>query len=90
LYNYSAHKFSKSEEEIGNVNLKNKQFRLIQRGVDESQLSFEILIDTLLRAEQGTLQPLLITAEKIKDLSETQRLQMDWTIPTFLLLNYTK
>jgi hypothetical protein len=32
----------------------------------ESQHSFEILIDAFIHAEQGTLQPQLITAEKIE------------------------
>jgi uncharacterized protein YoxC len=37
LLNYSTHKINELEEEIGNVNLIDEQFRLIQRGVDESQ-----------------------------------------------------
>jgi hypothetical protein len=56
------------EEEIQNVNLINEQFRLIQRGVNESQDSFEILIDAFVHAEQGILQSQLITAKKIKSL----------------------
>jgi hypothetical protein len=42
LLNYSTHKFSELQEEIRNVNVLNEQFRLIQRGVDESQHSFDI------------------------------------------------
>jgi hypothetical protein len=68
MLNYSTHSFSELEEETRNVNLINEQFRLIQRGIDESQHSFEILIDAFIHAEQGTLQPQLITAEKIKSL----------------------
>jgi hypothetical protein len=52
LLNYSTHKFSEIEKEIRNVYLINEQFRLIQRGVDESQYSFEILIDAFTHAEQ--------------------------------------
>jgi methyl-accepting chemotaxis protein len=44
LYDYSIQKFDQLEEKIRNVNLVNEQFRLIQRGIDESQHSFEILI----------------------------------------------
>jgi hypothetical protein len=72
--NYSSHKFNEIEEEIRNVNLVNEQFRLIQRGIDESQHSFEILIDAFVHAEQGSLQPQLITAEKIKNLLCKQKL----------------
>jgi hypothetical protein len=66
LANFSARKFNDIEEEIRNVNLINEQFRMIQRGIDESQHSFEILIDAFVHAEQGTLQPQLITAKKKK------------------------
>jgi hypothetical protein len=55
LLNYSMHKINELEEDIGNVNLINEHFRLIQRGIDESQHSFEILIDAFVHAEQGTL-----------------------------------
>jgi hypothetical protein len=64
LLNYSSHKFNEIQE-IRNVNLVNEQFRLTQRGIDESQHSFEILIDAFVHAQQGSLQPQL-TAEKIK------------------------
>jgi hypothetical protein len=39
LLNYSMHKINELEEEIGNVNIINEQFRLIQRGTEESQHS---------------------------------------------------
>jgi hypothetical protein len=72
LLKYSTNKFSKLEEEIRNVNLINEQFRLIQRGIDESQHSFEI--DAFVHAEQGTLQPQLIATEKIKCFLGNQKL----------------
>jgi hypothetical protein len=74
LYNYGAHKFSEYLEEIGNVNLLNEQFQLIRRGVDESQHSFNILIGAFVLVEQRTLQPRLITSEKIQNILRTQRL----------------
>ncbi|PNF23406.1 hypothetical protein B7P43_G12246 [Cryptotermes secundus] len=83
LSNFSAQKFSELEEEIRNVNLINEQFRLIQRGIDESQHSFEILIDAFVHAEQGTLQPQLITAEKIKQLIGSQKLPSGLDYPNF-------
>jgi methyl-accepting chemotaxis protein len=73
LYNYCTHEFNKLEEEIANVNLINEQFRLIQGGIEESQHSFEILIEAFVHAEQGTLQPQLITYEKIRSLLEKQK-----------------
>jgi hypothetical protein len=74
LFNYSTHEFSDLEEEIGSINLLNEQIRLVQRGVDESQHSFEILLEAFVHAEQGILQPQLMTAEKMKDLVATQKL----------------
>jgi hypothetical protein len=83
LLNYSSHKFNELEEEIENVNLINEQFKLVQRGVDESQHSFEILIDAFVHAEQGAMQPQLVTAEKIKNLLRTQKLPSGLDYPNF-------
>jgi hypothetical protein len=83
LANFSAQKFNEIEEEIRNVNLINEQFRMIQRGIDESQHSFEILIDAFIHAEQGTLQPQLITAEKIKNLLGKEKLPSGLDYPNF-------
>jgi hypothetical protein len=74
LQNYSARKFDEIKEEMLNVNLLNEQLRLVQRGMDECQHSFEILIDAFVHSEQGTMQPQLITAEKIRNLVKNQNL----------------
>jgi hypothetical protein len=42
--------------------------------VEECQHSFEILIDAFVHAEQGTIQPQLITTEKIRSLIMNQKL----------------
>jgi single-stranded DNA-specific DHH superfamily exonuclease len=78
LLNYSTHKFSEIEEEVHNVNLINEQSR-----IDESHYSFEILIDASVHAEQGSLQPQLVTAETIKKLLETQKLPSGLDYPNF-------
>jgi hypothetical protein len=83
MLNFSTHKFDELDAEIRNVNLINEQFRLIQRGVDESQHSFEILIDAFIHAEQGSLQPQLMTAEKIKTFLGTQKLPSGLDYPNF-------
>jgi hypothetical protein len=84
LYNYSTSRINKTEEEMTNINLINEQFRLIQKGIDESEHSFEILIDAFVHAEQGILQPQLITYEKIRLLLETQKLPLGLGYPNFL------
>jgi hypothetical protein len=83
LLNYSSHQFNKLEEEIRNINLINEQFRLIQRGIDESQHSFETLINAFVHAAQGTLQPQLNTSEKIRNLLKTQKLPSGMDYPNF-------
>jgi chromosome segregation ATPase len=47
LYNYNTGRINKIEEEMTNINLINEQFRLIQKGIDESLHSFEILMTHL-------------------------------------------
>jgi hypothetical protein len=42
--------------------------------MDECQHSFEMLIDAFVHAEQGTMQPQLIAAEKIRNLVKNQNL----------------
>jgi hypothetical protein len=83
LLNYSTHKFKNLEEEFKHLNLINEQIRLIHKGMDESQHSFEILIDALIQAKQGVLQPHLITTEKIKELLRTQKLPTGLDYPNF-------
>jgi hypothetical protein len=50
--------------------------------MDECQHSFEILIDGFVHAEQGTIQPQLITAEKIKNIIINQKLPTGTDYPT--------
>jgi hypothetical protein len=51
LFNYGAHKFQELVEEIGKVNLLNKQLILIERGIDECQHLFKTLIEPFVHAE---------------------------------------
>jgi hypothetical protein len=90
LFNYSEHKFQKLEEEIANVDLLNEQMRLVQRGVDESQHSFETLIEAFVHAEQGVLQPQLITVQRIRNLVRMQKLPPGTDYPNFPLPELSK
>jgi hypothetical protein len=68
----------------------NEQFRIIQRGFDESQHSFETVVDAFVHAEQGSLQPQLITTEKIENLLGTQNLPNGLDYPNFPFLELQK
>jgi hypothetical protein len=65
------------------MNLINEQFRLIQRGIDENQHSFEILIDAFVHAGQGTLQPQMIALEKIRQFLGTLPMPSGLDYPDF-------
>jgi hypothetical protein len=90
LFNYSTHEFSELEEEVGSINLSNEQIRSVQRGIDESQHSFEILLEAFVHAEQGILQPQLMTAEKMKDLLATQKLPPGMDYPNLPFAELSK
>ena len=83
LTNYTINRVNALEEEIERVNIINEQIRTVYRGLDESQHSFEILIDAFVHAEQGTLQPQLVTVEKIKSIMEAQKLPNGLDFPNF-------
>jgi hypothetical protein len=51
--------------------------------IDESQHSFEVLLDAFVNAEQGSLQPQLITFEKIRKLLKKQKLPQGLDYPNF-------
>jgi len=44
----------------------NENFQQFQRGNEECQHTFEILVDAFLHAQDGVVQPQLITIAKIK------------------------
>jgi hypothetical protein len=77
-------------EEIRNISLLNEQIRLVQKGIDESEHSFEILLKAFVHAEQGILQPQLMTAEKMKNLVATQRLPPGLDFPNFPFAELSK
>jgi hypothetical protein len=83
ILNFSEHELQELEKEIGIMNLLNEQLRMVQRGIDECQHSFETLVETFVHAEQGMLQPQLITVEKIKNLVITQKLPSGTDYPNF-------
>ena len=50
----------------------------------ECQHGFEILLDTLVHAEQGTFQPQFVTAERIRAIVTSQQLSNGLDYPNFL------
>ena len=64
-------KFNQLFIKMDMVNMLNEQIRVvIQRATDENEHSFELLIDALVHAEQGILQPQAIVTEKTRKIME--------------------
>lgn len=71
------------KDEIINVNFLNEQFRLIQRGIEESQHAFEIIVDALVHAETGAIQPQLMTPMRVKQMLRREGLPSGLEYPHF-------
>jgi len=52
--------------QIDSVMMINENIQQIQRGIEECQHTFEVLVDAILHAQEGVIQPQLITIAKIK------------------------
>ena len=52
----------------------NENIRKVQRGLAECQQTFEILVDAFLHAQDGIIQPQLITTVKIKEMMRKESL----------------
>jgi hypothetical protein len=61
---------NKIQSELDSVLITNENIRHIQRGMSECQHTFEILVDAFLHAQDGIIQPQLMTTAKVKDMME--------------------
>jgi hypothetical protein len=71
------------QQEMEQVTTANMQIKMIERGLMECQHGYEMLVDALVHAEQGTFQPQFITAEKIKTVVTAQKLPTGVDYPSF-------
>jgi hypothetical protein len=74
---------SELQQEIEQVTTANMQIKMIERGLMECQHGYEMLVDALVHAEQGTFQPQFITAEKMKTVVTAQKLPAGVDYPSF-------
>ena len=68
---------------IDSVMIINENIQQIQRGIEECQHTFEILVDAFLHAQDGVVQPQLITMAKIKDMMRKESLPDGLDFPSF-------
>jgi hypothetical protein len=71
------------QTEIEQVSTANMQITVVERGVIECQHGFEILLDALVHAEQGTFQPQFVTAERILAVLTSQQMPSGLDYPNF-------
>jgi len=71
--------------QIDSVMIINEIIQQIQRGIEECQHTFEILVDAFLHAQDGVVQPQLSTMAKIKDMMRTECLCRMDSISTLFL-----
>lgn len=67
------------------MTIANVQMTVVERGVMECQHGFEVLLDALVHAEQGTFQPQFVTAERIRVILTSQQLPSGLDYPNFPL-----
>jgi hypothetical protein len=64
----------------------NENIQQIQRGLDECQHTFEILVDAFLHVQNGVVQPQLVTMTTIKDMIGEESLPEGLDFPSFPFL----
>ncbi|KAK7871643.1 hypothetical protein R5R35_001828 [Gryllus longicercus] len=72
------------------VEILNEHIRQVQRGIEESQYSFDILVDAFIHAQDGVLQPHLVTPMKIKSYMDHSKLKDDLDFPPFHISELAK
>ena len=76
-------KINKVQDKMEGITIMNEQIRVTERGFDESQRAFELVIDALVHAEQGIVQPQVLTKERMKILLTRQQLPSGLDYPEF-------
>ena len=76
--------------QVDSVMMINENIQQIQRGITEWQHTYEILVDAFLHAQEGVIQPQLITIAKIKDMMRKESLPYGLDFPSFPSLELSR
>jgi hypothetical protein len=71
------------QNQLDSVLVINENIQQVQRGLEECQHTFEILLDAFIHAEDGVIQPQLITITKVKDMMRGESLSSGLEFPSF-------
>ena len=81
---------SQMHNQVDSVMMINEYIQQIQRGIIECQHTFEILVDAFLHAQDGVIQPQLITITKVKDMMNKEFLPDGLDFPSFPSLELSR
>ena len=81
---------NRMQTQLDSVLVLNENIQQVQRGLDECQHTFEILVDAFLHAQDGVIQPQLFTIAKIKDMMKGVSLPDGLEFPSFPSLELSR
>jgi hypothetical protein len=78
------------QAQVDSVMMLNENIQQIQRGLEDCQHTLEILVDSFLHAQDGVIQPQLITVSKIRDMMRKESLPDGLDFPSFPTLELSR
>jgi hypothetical protein len=81
---------NRMQNQLDSVLVINDNIQQVQRGLDECQLTFEILLYSFLHAQDGVIQPQLITIAKVKYMMRGESLSSGLEFPSFPFLELSR
>jgi len=81
---------NKMQSQLDSVLIINENIRQTHRGMNECQHTFEILVDAFLHAQDGIIQPQLITIAQVKDMMKELSLPDGLDLPSFPSLEFSR
>jgi hypothetical protein len=78
------------QNQLDSVLVLNENIQQVQRGLNECQYTFEILVDAFLHAQDEVIQPQLITITKVKDMMKEESLPDGIDFPSFPSLELSR
>jgi hypothetical protein len=74
---------NRMQNKLDSVLVINENIQQVQRGLDECQHTFEILVGAFIHPQDGVIQPQQITIAKVKDKMRGQLLSSGLEFPSF-------
>jgi hypothetical protein len=85
-----VNEINQMQNQLDSVLVLNENIQQIQRGLDECQHTFEILVDAFLHAQDGVIQPPANHNTKVKDMMKEESLPDGLDFPSFPSLELSR